>query len=72
MAAKFTFAESAKFSQAPLPGCWGKFFPLVFTLTCYRVLFFLSLSGILLITPLGYVLYANSVIVCYLAPLPVF
>ena len=50
ISAKFTFAESAKFSQAPLPGCWGKFFPLVFTLTCYRVLFFLSLSGILLIT----------------------
>ena len=36
---------------------------LVFTLTCYRVSFFLSLSGILLITLLGYVLYANSVIV---------
>ena len=38
------------------------------TLTCYRVLFFFSLFGILLITLLCYVLYVNSVVVCYLAP----
>ena len=37
------------------------------TLTCYRVFFLLSLSGILLITLLCNVLYVNSVIVCYLA-----
>jgi len=37
------------------------------TLTCYRVFFFFSLSGILLITLLCYMLYVNSVIVCYLA-----
>ena len=45
------------------------FFPLffVFSLTCYRVFFFFSLSGILLITLLCYVLYVNFVIVCYLA-----
>ena len=50
--------------------CWGKFFfPLffIFSLTCYRVFFFFSLSSILLITPLCYVLYVNFVIVCYLA-----
>ena len=50
--------------------CWGKFFFVlffVFSLTCYRVFFFFSLSGILLITLLCYVLYANFVIVCYLA-----
>ena len=39
----------------------------VFSLTCYRVFFFFSLSGILLITLLCYVLYVNFVIVCYLA-----
>ena len=38
----------------------------VFSLTCYRVFFFFSLSGILLITLLCYVLYVNFVIVCYL------
>ena len=50
--------------------CWGKFFCLlffVFSLTCYCVFFFFSLSGILLITLLCYVLYVNFVIVCYLA-----
>ena len=32
--------------------CWGNFFSFVFavSLTCYRVFFFFSLSGILLIT----------------------
>ena len=51
--------------------CWGKFFSFffVFSLTCYRVFFFFSLSGILLITLLCYVLYVNFVIVCYLAPI---
>ena len=39
----------------------------VFSLTCYRVFFFFSLSGISLITLLCYVLYVNFVIVCYLA-----
>ena len=39
----------------------------VFLLTCYRVFFFFSLSGISLITLLCYVLYVNFVIVCYLA-----
>ena len=39
----------------------------VFSLTCYRVFFFFSLSGILLITLLCYVLYVNFVIVYYLA-----
>ena len=46
------------------------FFPfvfLVFSLTCYRVFFYFSLSGILLITLLCYVLYVNFVIVYYLA-----
>ena len=38
-----------------------------FSLTCYRVFFFFSLSGILLITLLCYVLYVNFVIVYYLA-----
>ena len=57
--------------------CWGKVFFLlffVFSLTCYRVFFFFSLSGISLITLLCYVLYVNFVIVCYLAPffLPVY
>ena len=50
--------------------CWGNFFfPLffIFSLTCYSVFFFFSLSSILLITPLCYVLYVNFVIVCYLA-----
>ena len=50
--------------------CWGKFFfPLffIFSLTCYSVFFFFSLSSILLIMPLCYVLYVNFVIVCYLA-----
>ena len=50
--------------------CWGKFFfPLffIFSLTCYRVFFFFSFSGISLITLLCYVLYVNLVIVCYLA-----
>ena len=50
--------------------CWGKFFGFlffVFSLTCYCVFFFFSLSGILLITLLCYVLYVNFVIVCYLA-----
>ena len=50
--------------------CWGKFFSLlffVFSLTCYRVFFFFSLSSISLITLLCYVLYVNFVIVCYLA-----
>ena len=37
------------------------------TLTCYREFFLFLLSGILLITLLCNVLYANSVIVCYLA-----
>ena len=41
----------------------------VFSLTCYRVFFYFSLSGILLITLLCYVLYVNFVIVCYLAPI---
>ena len=41
----------------------------VFSLTCYRVFFFFSLSGLLLITLLCYVLYVNFVIVCYLAPI---
>ena len=41
----------------------------VFSLTCYRVFFSFSLSGILLITLLCYVLYVNFVIVCYLAPI---
>ena len=48
----------------------GKFFFLlffVFSLTCYRVFFSFSLSGILLIMLLCYVLYVNFVIVCYLA-----
>ena len=48
----------------------GQFFFLlffVFSLTCYRVFFSFSLSGILLITLLCYVLYVNFVIVCYLA-----
>ena len=48
------------------------FFPfvfLVFSLTCYRVFFYFSLSGILLITLLCYVLCVNFVIVCYLAPI---
>ena len=39
----------------------------VFSLTCYRVFIFFSLSGISLITLLCYVLYVNFVIVCYLA-----
>ena len=39
----------------------------VFSLTCYRVFVFFSLSGISLITLLCYVLYVNFVIVCYLA-----
>ena len=39
----------------------------VFSLTCYRVFFFFSLSGILSITLLCYVLYVNFVIVYYLA-----
>ena len=50
--------------------CWGNFFfPLffIFSLTCYSVFFFFSLSSILLITPLCYVLSVNFVIVCYLA-----
>ena len=49
-------------------GCWGNFFPFafVFSLTCYRAFFFFSLSGILLITLLYYMLYVNFVIVCYL------
>ena len=50
----------------------GQFFFLlffVFSLTCYRVFFYFSLSGILLITLLCYVLYVNFVIVCYLAPI---
>ena len=50
--------------------CWGKFFFLlffIFSLTCYCVFFFSSLSSILLITPLCYVLYVNFIIVCYLA-----
>ena len=50
--------------------CWGQFFSFCFrflTLTCYRIFFFFSLSGILLITLLRYVLYVNLVIVCYLA-----
>ena len=42
------------------------FYFLVFSLTCYRVFFFFSLSGILLMTLLCYVLYVNFVIVCYL------
>ena len=41
----------------------------VFSLTCYRVFFYFSLSGILLITLLCYMLYVNFVIVCYLAPI---
>ena len=48
----------------------GQFFFLlffVFSLTCYRVFVFFSLSGISLITLLCYVLYVNFVIVCYLA-----
>ena len=52
------------------PKCWGKFFSFCFrflTLTYYRIFFFFSLSGILLITLLRYVLYVNLVIVCYLA-----
>ena len=49
-------------------GVGANFFLLffVFSLTCYRVFFFFSLSGILLITLLCYVLYVNFVIVCYL------
>ena len=49
----------------------GQIFSLWFrflTLTCYGVFFFFSLSCILLITFLCYVLYVNSVIVCYLPP----
>ena len=62
------FAESVKFSQTP-QDVGANFFLLffVFSLTCYRVFFFFSLSGILLITLLCYVLYVNFVIVCYLA-----
>ena len=41
----------------------------VFSLTCYRVFFSFSLSGVSLITLLCYVLYVNFVIVCYLDPI---
>ena len=57
-------------NRVGMTGLLGQIFlPLffVFSLTCYRVFFFFSLSGILLITLLGYVLYVNFVIVCYLA-----
>ena len=50
----------------------GQFFVLlffVFLLTCYRVFFYFSLSVILLITLLCYVLYVSFIIVCYLAPI---
>ena len=52
-----------------LSGVGANFFLLfmVFSLTCYRVFFYFSLSGILLITLLCYVLYVNFVIVYYLA-----
>ena len=45
------------------------FFPFVFRFLTYLLscILFLSLSGILLITLLCYVLYVNFVIVCYLA-----
>ena len=50
----------------------GQFFSLlffIFSLTCYHVFFFFSLSSILLITLLCYMLYVNFVIVCYLTPI---
>ena len=52
-----------------LSGVGANFFLLflVFSLTCYRVFSYFSLSGILLITLLCYVLYVNFVIIYYLA-----
>ena len=65
------FAESVKFNQTPQDVGANLFFLLffLFSLTCYRVFFYFSLSDILLITLLCYVLYVNFVIVCYLAPI---
>ena len=65
------FAESVKFNQTLQDVGANLFFLLffVFSLTCYRVFFYFSLSDILLITLLCYVLYVNFVIVCYLAPI---